>query len=239
MIKKHFVYLILVPFLMAFLGMAFPSNANADEAHYQNLIITKYGLSEDDEEFFGVEKDAENFLKINNIPLNSDGFRLAPLKDVTYTIQAIEPKQQQGSISINDPNSYILTGTVYEVTTNERGIAQLTLKDGVYLLKEQANSSIGLTEPAAPSLLHLPVVNNEGTNYLEDVYIYPKSKAENETAPTPIEQQPPKETEEPGQEDRLDGVLPRLGNSSLLASLISGIGVFLLLIWFGLRKESE
>lgn len=237
MMKRHNFYLILVPFLITFLWTSSPLKSVADERHYQNLIITKYGLSETDETFFGIEKDKENFLKINNIPLDSNGFRLNPLKNVTYTIQEIVPKEAQTAISISDPASYILTGVTYEITTNEQGIAEISLKDGDYLLTEQANPTIHLNEPAAPSLLSLPVVNMEGTSYLENVYIYPKSKTDHQKNTTPVDQKPPK-ADEPATGEK-EGAFPDLGTNASMANIISGLGVLLLLIWFGLRRESD
>ena len=222
MMKRHNFYFILVPFLITFLWTSSPLKSVADERHYQNLIITKYGLSETDETFFGIEKDKENFLKIKN---------------VTYTIQEIVPKEAQTAISISDPASYILTGVTYEITTNEQGIAEISLKDGDYLLTEQANPTIHLNEPAAPSLLSLPVVNMEGTSYLENVYIYPKSKTDHQKNTTPVDQKPPK-ADEPATGEK-EGAFPDLGTNASMANIISGLGVLLLLIWFGLRRESD
>ena len=56
MMKRHNFYLILVPFLITFLWTSSPLKSVADERHYQNLIITKYGLSETDETFLELKK---------------------------------------------------------------------------------------------------------------------------------------------------------------------------------------
>ena len=166
--KKKFIRILII-LTVAFSTLLTFAQKTAAETHTQNLTIVKYGLSTG-ATGFSPDQSIDTGLQINGIPIDNLGNELSPLAGVHYLIQEVDPASQQTI----EPAT--------ELITNSAGVASVTLPDGLYKVSEQANSQLGLTRPALPLLINLPMAG------LSTVYIYPKSSVDQ---PTEKAQNPP------------------------------------------------
>ena len=231
-----------------------PLSVSADSTHTQTVTIVKYGLSPG-ATGFASSQTTNDGLEINNLPVDNLGHELSPMANISYQVQPVT-KIAGVTFDVKNPATYSLTGSAKTITTNQSGEAILDLLDGTYIIKEEANPSAGLSHPAPPVAIDLPVLNAAGTDVLSNVYIYPKSSVDPEevtppsSKPEPSKPSPsrpetqtpnPAPTKPPTIIDEINKALPDTGEAA------SGILVFLggLILFFVIflvkrrRKEDE
>ncbi|MBO1299613.1 MULTISPECIES: pilin N-terminal domain-containing protein [unclassified Enterococcus] len=146
------------------LSYGFTSPVFADEGTYQ-LTVVKYKLS---------AKELDNGL-LPSEPSDSlttevkgeDGRTLDPFAGISYRIVKVTPSNNK-----DDPFTEVEGFQPVEITTDASGQATVTLPKGLYEVTELSNK--GLTVPAKPVVVELPMVTKEG-NQIDHLFIYPKS----------------------------------------------------------------
>lgn len=225
--------------------------------HTQTLNIIKYSFTNNNLSFTQDLK-TNTKEKINNIPIEDYSSELIPLSEIHYTIQKITPKTDGNLIKLNDPSTYTINDKPVDLVTNKEGLASGTFTDGFYIVSEQPNINARLFNVAPPLLLRLPVENVAKDNYLNEVYIYPKSSVEpipknpNNDDPNPPGKPHNKRSNPPAKPRVTDSTppksnhpreeLPKTGDTSQLqlsilgSILISSISGFLLKVQIN-KKE--
>lgn len=220
MIKKGGQFLLgLLLLVMISMGMKVSAQEQLGSTHTQELIIIKYGLSSG-ASGFSQTQTVNNGEEINGLPTDNNGNQLTPLSGIHYLIQKISPTTDGDAIKLTDGSTYINVGEATEIITNSSGIAQLELQDGFYIVTECANKAAGLSHPAQPILLRLPVVNDAKNGYLNQVYIYPKSSIDpSENIPSP-----------PATIPKMQKNLPKTGESDVAGLSLLGLVLVILAV---------
>lgn len=214
--KKRCLIITFLLVLSTLSGMTAKADKQPGSTHTQNLVIVKYGLNANSNAFSD-NKTVNSDEKINNIPIDNNRNQLAPIAGVEYTLQKINPTRDDGDIKISDLSTYDKVHSIQTIVTGQNGIASKNLVDGFYIVTEVANPTLHLTNPTAPFLLRLPVVNEARNGYLDTVYIYPKSSID-------LEQEivVPNNTKQT--------VLPKTGDQSNMGIIVMGCITLLLML---------
>lgn len=215
-IKKQYLIFSLLLVLSVLLGTTVKADGQLGSTHTQDLVIVKYGLNKNSNSF-SESQTTNTGEKINNIPIDNNRNQLAPIAGVEYTLQKINPTRDDGDIKISDLSTYNKVHSIKMIVTGQNGIASKNLVDGFYIVTEVANPTLHLTNPTAPFLLRLPVVNEARNGYLDTVYIYPKSSID-------LEQEivVPNNTKQT--------VLPKTGDQSNMGIIVMGCITLLLML---------
>jgi len=249
-LNKGMLVLLLALGLTAFGGLR---TGAATDSRTQTLEVVKYGLTPG-ATGFEASQTTNDGQKINNLPTDNLGKELKPMAGIHYKVQEIEPVGSPSQMANVNPSasSYVKVGSEIDLVTDANGVASLDLPYGYYLLSEVANADAGLSHPAQPVVISLPVYNEQGSSLLDTVYVYPKSSVdpkESEATPPSSSDKPAATSDKaadgpqygPWQKLLKSGVLPDTGVASSLMMMLTGF--IILLVLFILmkkrRKENE
>lgn len=149
------------------------------DVHTQALVVVKYGLSPGASSFIPSQTTNDG-QKINGIPTDNLGNQLSPMAGIHYHVQQIIPTGSDDAVATENPNpkSYLLLGSPIDMVTDENGVATTNLPDGEYLVTEQANPALDLSQASPPVVVRLHLPNASGTLVKDTVYLYPKSSVD-------------------------------------------------------------
>lgn len=190
--------------------------------HSQTLTIVKYGLSPN-ATGFKADQTINTGEEINHLPITDNlGNALTPMAGIHYEIQRIEPNGTQLAAINPASSTYTKVGNKVILVTDQTGLASVTLVNGFYLVSEESNALAGLTHPALPVVVDLPVENESHTGYLAGVYLYPKSSVD------PEENLPPTPSSKGGHTKHAkQGMLPQTGEAKQTGLVMLGMALLL------------
>ncbi|MDR0199154.1 MAG: LPXTG cell wall anchor domain-containing protein [Streptococcaceae bacterium] len=197
--------------------------------HTTELVITKLRSLPDTQK-------TTSSATVNNLPIDNHASEAQGIAGISYQLVKITPTSDGDKINLSDAKSYQVTDEKWSLTTDSSGKAQVTVKDGFYILKELANPALGLTNPASPLLMRLPVVNADKNGYLDTVEIFPKSSLDPQQNPQtpgkptrplenpkePVDPKIPANPEQPA-EPKLLGFLPHTGDTLTTGATALGL----------------
>lgn len=166
--------------LLLFLGnVVFTKNSLAEEVHTQQLVIVKYGLTAG-ATGFTPSQTTDDGQKINNLPIDNLGNQLSPMAGIHYIVQQFVPTGAARDVATENPNpsTYRLVGSPQELVTDKNGMATTMLPDGDYLISEQPNPMLKLSQASPPVVVRLPLPDTTGIETKDTVYLYPKSSVD-------------------------------------------------------------
>ena len=139
-----------------------------DPAKKGSITIHKYGM----ESLDNVGNNATGLEDSSQVPEGA-----VPLKDISFTIQEVEIKEN-GTITVsNSTDKYELVEgeEAMTLTTDSEGKATTgEIAQGIYLVTELPNASV--TTPVSPFVVNVPMGNPvTGEGWIYDVHVYPKN----------------------------------------------------------------
>ncbi|MEY8514837.1 pilin N-terminal domain-containing protein [Lactococcus taiwanensis] len=166
--------------LLFFLGnVVFIKNGLAEEEHTQQLVIVKYGLTAGATGFIP-SQTTDDGQKINNLPIDNLGNQLSPMAGIHYIVQQFVPTGAARDVATENPkpSTYRLVGSPQELVTDKNGMATTMLPNGDYLISEQPNPMLKLSQASPPVVVRLPLPDTTGIETKDTVYLYPKSSVD-------------------------------------------------------------
>lgn len=176
--KKFFSVVLAVMIVVSMACVGFTANAatmqyNIDYSKKASLTIYKYEMPDTSTATHGgtgEQNDAQY------VPEDA-----TPLADVTFTIYKVAELGdyfKSTSSELPDVSSVDKKKATaqYSATTGEDGLCTFTdLPLGIYYV-EETDGPAQVTEKIAPFVISLPLTNTDGTEWLYDVYCYPKNQ---------------------------------------------------------------